>query len=101
MCRRSLVDSGTPEQQQQRRRQQQQQDGRVEEAASSHSAAGGAAAHAAPLSQDDAAVLNKLVGVLMKDGKKARARRILVDAMHIIKQQLARDASGGGGSADR
>jgi ribosomal protein S7 len=34
------------------------------------------------------------VGILTKDGKKSRARRILLDAMHIIKSQLAKGGQG-------
>jgi ribosomal protein S7 len=37
----------------------------------------------------DREALEKLVGILTKDGKKSRARRLLLDAMHIIQQQLA------------
>ncbi|WIA41515.1 hypothetical protein OEZ86_008886 [Tetradesmus obliquus] len=42
-----------------------------------------------PLTAADAEALDKLVGLLTKDGKKSRARRLLLDAMHIIQQQLA------------
>lgn len=41
------------------------------------------------LTAADTAILEKLVGIMTKDGKKSRARRQLLDAMHIIKQQLA------------
>jgi ribosomal protein S7 len=42
-----------------------------------------------PLTAADKEALEKLVGILTKDGKKSRARRLLLDAMHIIQQQLA------------
>uniref|UniRef100_A0A383WCL3 Uncharacterized protein n=1 Tax=Tetradesmus obliquus TaxID=3088 RepID=A0A383WCL3_TETOB len=64
----SAAAAGTAAQQQQ---QQQQQPGRE------------------PLTAADAEALDKLVGLLTKDGKKSRARRLLLDAMHIIQQQLA------------
>lgn len=35
------------------------------------------------------ATLEKLVGIMTSDGKKSRAKRQLLDAMHIRKQQLA------------
>jgi ribosomal protein S7 len=41
------------------------------------------------LTAADKEALEKLVGILTKDGKKSRARRLLLDAMHIIQQQLA------------
>jgi ribosomal protein S7 len=41
------------------------------------------------LSASDRQLLEKLVGIMTKDGKKSRARRLLLDAMHIIKQQVA------------
>jgi ribosomal protein S7 len=41
------------------------------------------------LTSADKEALEKLVGILTKDGKKSRARRLLLDAMHIIQQQLA------------
>jgi hypothetical protein len=41
------------------------------------------------LTSADREALEKLVGILTKDGKKSRARRLLLDAMHIIQQQLA------------
>jgi len=43
----------------------------------------------APLEEKDAAVLDKLVGVMTKDGKKGRAYRILLDAMHVMRRHLA------------
>lgn len=55
-----------------------------------------AAADAAPqlqqqqLSAADRQLLEKLVGIMTKEGKKSRARRLLLDAMHIIKQQVAK-----------
>ncbi|WIA21217.1 hypothetical protein OEZ85_000460 [Tetradesmus obliquus] len=52
-------------------------------------AAAAAAAGREPLTAADAEALDKLVGLLTKDGKKSRARRLLLDAMHIIQQQLA------------
>jgi ribosomal protein S7 len=58
-------------------------------------AAAAAADDAAPhhhqqLSASDRQLLEKLVGIMTKDGKKSRARRLLLDAMHIIKQQVAK-----------
>lgn len=50
---------------------------------------------AQPLTASDAEALEKLVGILTKDGKKSRARRILLDAMHVIKQQLAKGSGAG------
>jgi ribosomal protein S7 len=41
------------------------------------------------LTSADREALEKLVGILTKDGKKSRARRLLLDAMAIIQQQLA------------
>jgi len=40
------------------------------------------------LTATDRDVLEKLVGIMTKDGKKSRARRILLEAMHIINQQV-------------
>lgn len=42
------------------------------------------------LSAEDRELLEKLVGIMTKEGKKSRARRLLLDAMHIIKQQVAK-----------
>jgi hypothetical protein len=52
--------------------------------------AAAAAAQAGGLTASDRALLDKLVGIMTKDGKKSRARRILLDAMHIIKRELAK-----------
>lgn len=41
------------------------------------------------LTAADKESLEKLVGIMTKDGKKSRARRQLLEAMHNIKQQLA------------
>jgi ribosomal protein S7 len=40
------------------------------------------------LSAYDKETLDKLVGCLTKDGKKSRAQRMLVDAMHTIKENM-------------
>lgn len=40
------------------------------------------------LAAADKEVLEKFVGILTKDGKKSRARRLLLDAMHIMKHHL-------------
>jgi ribosomal protein S7 len=40
------------------------------------------------LTATDRDVLEKLVGIMTKDGKKSRARRILLEAMQIINQQV-------------
>jgi ribosomal protein S7 len=39
---------------------------------------------------EGAKLLNKLVGCLNKEGKRAKAHRIVVDAMAIINDKLAR-----------
>eukprot|EP00877_Chromochloris_zofingiensis_P010186 jgi/Chrzof1/5420/Cz16g02110.t1 len=43
--------------------------------------------------------LQKLVGVLTKEGKKSRAQNVLIDAMHIIKQELRKNQQGSGHSS--
>lgn len=48
----------------------------------------------APLTASDRQLLEKLVGIMTKEGKKSRARRILLDAMHVIKQQVAKGQRG-------
>lgn len=39
---------------------------------------------------DGAKLLNKLVGCLTKDGKRSKAHKIVVDAMIIINEKLAK-----------
>lgn len=51
------------------------------------------------LSVADKQLLDKLVGILTKEGKRSRARRILLDAMHIIKQQVAAPSSSSSSSS--
>jgi hypothetical protein len=51
------------------------------------------------LGPDEARTLSKLVGCIMKEGKRSRAQRILGDAMHIINSQLRKGSSTGPASA--
>lgn len=44
----------------------------------------------AALDASDKRKLSKLLGCLTKKGKKSKAERILLDAMHIIKSQLSK-----------
>jgi ribosomal protein S7 len=49
----------------------------------------------AALTAADRRTLSKLVGCLTKAGKKSKAQNILLEAMHIVKAQLAAQQGGG------
>jgi hypothetical protein len=47
------------------------------------------------LNDDDRKILAKLIGVLTKKGRKSKARKTVLEAMHIIKQQLKQGTAAG------
>lgn len=50
----------------------------------------GLAPHKSPLSKPQARIVQRLVGCLTKQGKKATAQRIVLDALEIIRSELAK-----------
>lgn len=62
-------------------------------------AAAAAGAGLGSLTAADKRMLSKLVGCLTKDGKRNKAEKMLLDAMHIIKAQLAAARLGEGQGA--